>query len=148
MFSANLNMVHAKFQFLIGTIKTRRSAKHIAVIVVSIPHRYDKNATSFACTQFFIPFQFLIGTIKTLPWSRLRCNHPQFQFLIGTIKTDCLFAEQAYMSGFQFLIGTIKTAIVGIYAVKWLKFQFLIGTIKTKSKTKKWVDSDMGFNSS
>ncbi len=79
-----------KFQFLIGTIKT---TQHLPgkrqAMVVSIPYRYYKN-----------DFENEEG--KTIRGS--------FQFLIGTIKTCILLAASSTFFTFQFLIGTIKTS--------------------------------------
>jgi len=60
-------IVKLRFQFLIGTIKTKKSTKRGAVgIVVSIPYRYDKNAVIASDGPPVLQlFQFLIGTIKT-----------------------------------------------------------------------------------
>ena len=101
-----------RFQFLIGTLKTRKCSYSIGPNGVSIPHRYAKNKP-FANRASLIlsPFQFLIGTLKTCSsepsWSRFIT----FQFLIGTLKTGQKCSYFCFRSLFQFLIGTLKTPV-------------------------------------
>ena len=64
--TTNRGDIMAKFQFLIGTVKTR------------IPRQ--KRST-------FIWFQFLIGTVKTMGKNCPEKKKGKFQFLIGTVKT-------------------------------------------------------------
>ena len=79
-----------RFQFLIGTILTRRPDHLITPFPrVSIPHRYDTD--ELLCQPFSdgpLTFQFLIGTILTYTgdWY-IVIDNEEFQFLIGTILT-------------------------------------------------------------
>jgi len=100
------------FQFLIGTIKTRRGdPTRYAFLRVSIPYRYDKNFIHRRYIGILIlQFQFLIGTIKTTRPAQQGFMGRMFQFLIGTIKTWHDTKFQVTLIQFQFLIGTIKTA--------------------------------------
>ena len=99
------------FQSLIGTIKTERSLDISASPVqVSIPHRYDKNAsTSRLFALKFVEFQSLIGTIKTMRRLYSVKYNLLFQSLIGTIKTVYTIRAEIEKHMFQSLIGTIKT---------------------------------------
>ena len=100
------------FQFLIGRLKTISNAHDIRLLEkVSIPYRQAKNASCRVTAFVLLLFQFLIGRLKT-GW--LHCTPflaIKFQFLIGRLKTAQFQALSALLLQFQFLIGRLKTDI-------------------------------------
>jgi len=79
----------SKFPFLIGTVRTLQQHSQRREALVSIPHRYGKNAleTGWGAS---VPskFPFLIGTVRTRNFYKKVNEMYLFPFLIGTVRTE------------------------------------------------------------
>ena len=100
---------------------------------VSIPHRYDKNYGSwYWADEYDLLFQSLIGTIKTQLLAKYRGNEHEVSIPHRYDKNFRRAGAPAASRQFQSLIGTIKTQKnQNRRRILCSMFQSLIGTIKT-----------------
>ncbi len=111
--------------------------------MVSIPHRYGKNAEKSWCILTYLcKFPFLIGTVRTWNWCQAWIfRHGWFPFLIGTVRTwtngNCWFCWYS----FPFLIGTVRTVLIQIILCK------IISVSIPHRYGKNWLSPIMEFRS-